>query len=255
MDVISVAICDDEEFFREEMEKMVSVYANESEQEMEICTYATAEELIDDILSDRRDFHIMFLDVEMGDGMNGVEAAKKLRQEGHEGSICFVTGREKYALDAYRVDAIGYLTKPVKYLDVKKKIQKALIEVYYLWDVEEAQKRYLEIKTQKDIVMIDVRKILYIEKRRNLCVIHLEDSEVVCYETLKSIFARLDKGIFCYTHQGYIVNFDKIKEVKKTIVCLGEGRELPVSRKYQSELQKRHMDKIYRIRQERQRDQ
>ena len=140
------------------------------------------------------------------------------------------------------------------YQEVKRKIQKALIEIHYQWDVEEAKKRYLEIKTQKDSVTIDIRKILYIEKRRNLCVIHLEDSEIVCYETLKKIYEQLDQRNFYFTHQGYIVNFEKIKEVKKENVCLGEGREIPVSRRYQGELHKLHLDKIYRLRQERNED-
>ena len=44
---------------------------------------------------------------------------------------------------------------------------------------------------------------------------------------------------------------NKIKEVKKDTICFGEGREIPVSRKHQSELRERHMNKINRLRQER----
>lgn len=250
METIRIGICDDETFFREELDKLVSVYANEAEQDLEIRTYAYAKDLAKDILEGNENYHMLFLDVEM-DGMSGMDAAKKLREEGYEGVICFVTGKDQYALDAFSVEAIGYLQKPAKYQDVKRMVQKALVQIYYQRDEEEAKKRYLEIVTQNEKVMIDIRQILYVEKRRNQCVIHLEDSEIVCYETLKSLFERLDKQNFCFTHQGFIVNFDKIKEVKKDIVCLGAGREIPVSRRYQNELRERHMNKIYRLRQDR----
>ena len=99
--------------------------------------------------------------------------------------------------------------------------------------------------------MLDLQQVLYVEKSRNQCVIHMEESEVVCYETLKKLYERLDKSKFYFTHQGFIVNFDKIKEVKKDTVCFGAGREIPVSRRYQSELRERHMDKIRRLHRER----
>lgn len=250
MGTIRIGICDDETYFREELEKLISVYANEAEHDLEIRTYVYAKDLAEDILENKVWFHMLFLDVEM-EGMSGMDAAKKLREEGYEGIICFVTGKDQYALDAFSVDAIGYLQKPAKYPDVKRMVQKALVQIYYKQDEAEAKKRYLEITTHNEKAMIDIRQILYVEKRRNQCVIHLEDTEIVCYETLKSLFERLDKRNFCFTHQGFIVNFDKIKEVKKDIICLGAGREIPVSRRYQNELRERHMNKIYRLCQER----
>ena len=178
---VNVAICDDEEYFLKELEKLVSVYANEAKCELEIDTYQDPERLVEEITSGKKEYQLIFLDVEMP-GMSGVEAAKKLREEGYRDVICFVTGFEGYALDAFSVEAIGYICKPAQYLDIKKVIHKALIQIYYNWDVEEAKKRYLEVCTQKSSMMVDIRQILYLEKRRNQCVIHMETGEVVCYE-------------------------------------------------------------------------
>lgn len=250
MQTVKVAICDDEEFFRDELEKLVSVYANEGEHELEIHTYPNAASLVADITEKGVTYQLLFLDVEMPE-MSGMDAAKKLRGEGYKGEICFVTGFQGYALDAFSVSAVGYICKPAKYVDVKYIIEKALVQIYYQWDAQEAKKRYLEIRTQRENKTIDTRQILYAEKRRNQCVIHMETGEVVCYDSLKNLFPNLDQSRFCYAHQGYVVNFDKIKEVKKDVICFGEGREIPVSRKYQSKLRERHMDKINRLRQER----
>ncbi|MBP3678255.1 MAG: response regulator transcription factor [Agathobacter sp.] len=250
METIRIGICDDEDFFREELEKLVSVYGNDAEHDFDIHTYSKAEDVATDILEKNEEYHILFLDVEM-DGMTGMEVAQKLRREGYKGVICFVSSKDRYAFDAFGVDAIGYVKKPAKYQDVKRIVQKALVQIYYQRDEEEAKKRYLEITTQNEKTMLDLQQVLYVEKRRNQCVIHMEESEIVCYETLKKLYERLDKTKFSFTHQGFIVNFDKIKEVKKDTVCFGAGREIPVSRRYQAELRERHINKIYRIRKER----
>ena len=244
MRMVNVAICDDEEYFLNELEKLVSVYANESGNALEIDTYQEPERFMEDVISGKKEYQFIFLDVEMPK-ISGVEVAKKLRENGYQNEICFVTGYKGYAFDAYSVNAIGYICKPAQYLDVKSVIHKALIQIYYNWSEEEAKKRYLEVRMQQGTTIIDIEKILYLEKRRNQCVIHMEMGEKVCYETLKSIFEKLNQQKFCYCHQGFIVNFDKIKEVKKEVICFGEGREVPVSRKYQSELRQRHMNKIY----------
>ena len=249
MKAVRVAICDDEVYFLEELEKLVSVYANEEECELEINIYAEAEKLVEDIVSKGEDYQLLFLDVEMP-GMSGMEAAKELRKAGYRDVLCFVTSFDGYALDAFSVESIGYIKKPAKYVDVKRIISKALIQIYYNRDVEEAKKRYLKVCTQKEDMMLDTRQILYVEKRRNQCVIHLEEGEVVCYEALKSLYLRLNQQQFCYCHQGYVVNFDKIKEVKQESICFGQGREVPMSRRYQKELRTRHMNEIYRLRRE-----
>lgn len=246
---VRVAICDDEAYFLTELEKLVSASGNEYERELDIHTYLKVGELVKDVVEEHKEYDLLFLDVEMPE-LSGAEAAKKLRKAGFEGVICFVTSHRSYAMAAYEVEALGYVIKPAKYTELKRLMHKALIQIHYQRDSVEAGRRYLEVATKKEKMMVDTQNILYVEKRGNQCVVHLEDGEVVCYISLKHLFTQLNQEKFCYVHQGYVVNFDKIKEVKKEAVCFGEGREIPVSRRYQPGLKIRHMDKIYRLRQE-----
>ncbi len=108
------------------------------------------------------------------------------------------------------------------------------------------KKRYLKIKSGYEDVLIDLQNVLYIEKRRNQCVFHKIDEEISCYEPLKNVYERLDNDVFMYTHQGYIANFNYIKEVKKDVVCFGRGMEVPLSRKYHDQIKELHMNKIRR---------
>lgn len=245
---IQIALCDDEEFFLDEMDKFVSVYGNESKTELEIERYSNPQKLLDTIQKKRYD--MLFLDVEMPE-MTGMELAKRIRRTDTNVVICFVTSHQGYAIDAFQVDALGYVVKPIQYLDVKHLMERAKIQIHYHWDKDEADKKYLQIHTARDDQMLDMSKIIYIEKRRNQCVFHMVDGECVCYDTLAHIYPKLDAGRFYYTHQGYIANFDQIKEVKKNAVCFSATSEIPVSRKYYQQLHDMHMDKIYRLRRER----
>lgn len=250
MKQVIVGICDDEEYFLESLHALVNACGNENKYDLKVAEYQEGAALLKDIASKASVPDLLFLDIDMP-GLSGMDLAVRLRKDGYEGIICFVTSYSNYALDAYGVEALGYLLKPAEYAEVKRLMEKAVIQIFYKQDAREAAKRYLEINTQRGKVLITVDKILYLEKRRNQCVIHQESGEIVCYETLKNLFQRMDQTRFCYTHQGFIVNFDKIKEVGQNAVYLGEDREIPVSRRYQKALEERHMDMIYRLRDER----
>lgn len=249
MKEIKIAICDDEEFYQKELEKFISVYGNEAETALSLKTFSGAEQMLEDVQGNGFCYDMLFLDIEMP-GISGVEAAKRMREMNLTTVICFVTSHSGYALNAFELDAIGYIMKPVKYTDVKRMMDKAKMQIYYQWDYEEAEKRYIQIATNHENYIVEWNKIIYIEKRRNQCVFHMTDREIVCYDTLEHVFHKLDPHIFLYTHQGYIANFNYIKEVKKTVVCFGQGMEIPLSRKWYQEIKERHIDKICRLRSE-----
>lgn len=85
------------------------------------------------------------------------------------------------------------------------------------------RKKISKIKSGYEDVLIDLQNVIYIEKRRNQCVFHKRDEEICCYEPLKNVYERLDNDVFMYTHQGYIANFNYIKEVKKMWYALDEA--------------------------------
>ena len=78
-----------------------------------------------------------------------------------------------------------------------------------------------------------------------MSLIHLQYLEQLHYQLdVKHIF----QNMFFYVHQGYIVNFAQIREVKMKVVCLGSNREIPISRKYHSKMREMHLNKIMRLR-------
>ena len=193
---------------------------------------------------------LIFLDVKMMN-LDGVETAKIIRGMNKDVVICFATSYEDYAINAFHVEAIDYLIKPVAYDKMKRILDRGIINIRYCRDRDQSDKRYLTIKNQSEDILIDTNTIIYIEKVKNQCIFHTESDIVKCYESLGNLKDKLDKTQFVFSHQGYIINFFKVKEVKKNSVCFGGGIEVPVSRKHYNSLRELHLDKINRLRNDR----
>lgn len=243
MNKFRLAICDDEAFFIEDIRQYLKAYESESGNEIITTAYSSGVDFLAELQIGVAEYDICFLDVDMPE-MKGIEVAKHLREICPQTVVCFITSFEQYAYEAYQTEALGYLKKPVKYADLKYMMNRCTLQVQYMKDTKEVDQKYLEVKTGHGSKIIRIDDILYIEKRRNQCVFHLEDGEFICYNTLSNIYRELDKNIFFYVHQGYIVSFPQVREVKSNVVCLGKDREIPLSRKYQPKIQEMYMKKV-----------
>lgn len=246
MNKFQLVLCDDEEFFINDIKQYLKAYESESGNEMITTSYSSGVDLLKSLKENKIQYDIFFLDVDMPE-MKGTQVAKEIRKMYPDAVICFITAFEEYAYEAFQAEALGYLVKPVKYADLRHMLNRCAIQVQYTKDAKEAELRYIEVKTKRGTNIICVDDILYIEKRRNQCVFHLEDGEFVCYNTLAGVYEKLNKSMFYFVHQGYIVNFAQIREVKAKVVCLGKDREVPISRKYQAKMREMHMEKIMNL--------
>lgn len=91
----------------------------------------------------KNEVDVAFLDIEMPN-INGIELARKLKEINQNIRIIFVTAYEQYALDAFGVNAIGYLLKPYTSEDIEKELTKA----YYVRDIPKAE---IQIKTMPNL--------------------------------------------------------------------------------------------------------
>ena len=98
-----IAVCDDEKVFVQGLSERLRKLAGS---DLLISVYLSAGELVRDMSSGRR-FDAVFLDIEMP-GLNGLEAARKLRDLGGELSIVFLTSHTELAMEGYEVDALRF---------------------------------------------------------------------------------------------------------------------------------------------------
>ncbi len=87
--------------------------------------------------------------------------------------------------------------------------------------------------------MLRFDQIDYLEATRNYIAVHAADREYVVRDTMANLMLKLAGGPFARTHRSFIVNVDRIKEIRyvdsKQRIFLRNGKSIPLSRSYRDE--------------------
>ncbi len=254
---LKALIVDDEYPARQELRYALSVFDN-----IEIVGEATnSQEAL--ALIKALDYQILFLDISMP-GMTGLELGAAIQELPKQPYIIFVTAFDEYAVQAFEVNAIDYVLKPVEPIRLKKAIDK-VIKIYQEGTAlesasEEAQEGELKPaqspETQIKIDRIPAEKhgktflvaesdIFYAYTEQDYIYIKTESDRLYTRFTLKELEARLNPSIFFRTHRCYLVNLHKVKEIVpffngtyNLVVEDKECSEVPVSRAQAKKLRK-----------------
>lgn len=159
----------------------------------------------------------------MGD-INGMDTARKIRENDKNMEIIFITSLVDYISDGYEVRAYRYLLKPVDD-DVVAKHLKSCIK-----DVEDSKGKYLVVKSDDGIKKIYQRDILYIEVLNRKVIIHSEKGNSETRQTLSEIKSSLDLDMFYQCQKSFIVNLDYINKIKGYTAVLDNGEDIPIGR-------------------------
>ena len=194
-----------------------------------------AQRIIDD-----EDIEAVFCDINMPD-LNGLDFAKSLGQEHSRGPIVvFTTAYAEYAIEGYKANAVGYLLKPYsfdefeaaaqKVRDISEIRQQAMTEV----TTEVDDDGVIFVKSDYKIVRIDIEHIRYIEAMSEYLRISCDDKDkpVIVLLSMKRIEEHLPSSMFMRIHRSFIINLNKIVEVKKNHVVLEGGSSMPIGDNY-----------------------
>ena len=193
---MEIAICDDEIIIREDIEKKVRVIIPEAK----IKCYSSAEEWISDERPD-----ILLLDIRM-DGMNGMEAAKRLRKRSSDTVLIFITAMEEYVYEAFDVGAFHYLIKPFSDEKFKEVLLNAADEVRERGRVKaEHDSKHIIIQDGISRISMDTANIVFAEVLNRTVTVHLADRDVSYRGSIRKLANQLGDGFF-QTHRSFIVN-------------------------------------------------
>ena len=189
---------------------------------------------------DGEDIEAVFCDINMPD-LNGLDFAKSLGQDHSRGPIVvFTTAYAEYAIEGYKANAVGYLLKPysfdefeaaaVKVRDISEIRQQAMTEV----TTEVDDDGVIFVKSDYKIVRIDIEHIRYIEAMSEYLRISCDDKDkpVIVLLSMKRIEEHLPSSMFMRVHRSFIINLNKIVEVKKNHVVLEGGASMPIGDNY-----------------------
>ena len=198
--------------------------------EYEIMTYQSGI----DFLNESPATDILFLDVEMP-GMNGIEVAKKVRQDNSDMVILFCTNYRQFAINGYEVNALGYMVKPIENYSLSANLTHA---IEHLKEKQNFQEKKIELHAYQTIIILPLKDIVYIEiKKHNLFYYLREESEypekvLKIRGTMNNLYESLKQDNFEKCGNSFLVNLDCVLSVKGDMVTLKSKIVLPLSRLY-----------------------
>lgn len=221
-----VALCDDETRELNKTEVMLKNYSRRNPAyDIETERFEQAEALLEKIeVNDYRP-DLILMDIYMPEKM-GIEAAKELRSMGHETRIVFLTTSREHALEAYQVDAVQYLVKPVE--------ETALFSVLdkFLKGAEKEKKKYLLFRNEGKISRIAAEDIVCCEARRKYqCVYLVDGSELLLHTTMTAVREKMrDFPEFVSVGVSYIVNLRHLVSLNSDKIAMEGGRTIYLPR-------------------------
>ncbi len=226
--MIKFAICDDEPFMVEELSAHLAGYmAERFTDAYQIDRFLDGRSL----LESGCEFDLIFLDIQMRE-MNGMEAARILRQKNRHSVLIFVTVLKDYVFDAFEVQACDYLVKPLDSGHFKRTMDRAMKSL------EQKEDKNIVVRRGTSCEVIRLSQILYCEVQGRKVYVHQTDGTVVdYYERMGDLERRVD-GRFFRCHRSYLVNLDFVRGCKAGRVMLPWRKEIPVSRLREQDLMK-----------------
>ena len=222
--MIHVAIVEDEENYREQLENFVSRYVQEKKISIQTRSYCDGIDILDEYAGQ---FQIILMDIRMKH-IDGMETARKIREKDKEVIIIFITNMAEYAIQGYDVEARGFILKPVRYKLFSQQMDRACREL------ESKKVEYLSLQLPTGMRNISLNDIDFIENREHYLHIHLKNETISFYCTIKEMEKRLEGKPFFRCNSGLIVNLAKVQSVKNNEIQV-TGETLTVSRSRKKE--------------------
>ena len=160
---------------------------------------------------------------------NGVTLAKNIRKKQIHCEIIFVTILKEYVLNAFEVEAVDYIYKPIDMQRLQNAIQRAVKKL------QKQQQKSLLIQTKYFTQNINISQIYYVEVINRKIYVHTKNETIEYYGKLEQVQKQLDER-FIKCHRSYIINMDYFYQYQNNIITLQNGQTVPVSRLRQKEL-------------------
>ncbi len=176
---------------------------------------------------------IIFCDIHMPE-ISGIDFMKSLQNSGI--LMVFTTAYSEYAVDAFSLDALDYLLKPVSLDRFKKSVERA--EEYFTFKSQKEQPKaemsieHMFVKADSKMIKINYDDIWYVEAFADYVKIFTaEDRRIVTLQTMKNMEISLPADKFARVHRSYIVAMDKVKSIGAHEVQIG-NKNIPLGKNY-----------------------
>lgn len=233
-----IGICDDNIAVGAEIEKYLLEYASiENFKDMEIEVFLNGKDLCREIRSNSNIFHLLFLDIEMGD-LDGISVGNILREEmkNEITQVVFISYTQEYAMQLFKIRPMDFLIKPITYNKIYN-----IMQIYR--NLFPGKKMFFGYRKGRNSYQIAQSEIICIKcEGKKICIVTNRE-EIEFYGKMADVSKQLDAAKFWIIHKSFIINVDFVFLFGRDEIKLMNGDELPVSKTYKKEV----ADKILRL--------
>ena len=190
--MISVLIVDDEQPARQRLRRLLAEHT-----EIKVVGEADNGQQALDLIAQHHPT-LIFLDISMP-VMNGMQVAKQLSQFAHQPHIIFTTAYDKYALQAFDVNAQDYLLKPIRPERLSKSLQKLKRQL------APATPAFLCLRERETVRRVPIEDILFLHADQKYTEVYLADEILLSNDSLKELEQRFEQS-FIRIHRSTLVN-------------------------------------------------
>ena len=198
-----IALVEDDPGCQAQITDYLERYSRESGEQFKLCVFGDG----DNILSSyRAQYDVILMDIQMK-FVDGMTAAREIREQDDQVLIIFITSLAAYAVKGYEVDALDYVLKPVSYFAFAKSMGRALARL------SRRQRRYVFISSKNGAQRVDCARIYYIEADGHSLSYHTADGVLSATGTIKEVESGLEGGWFFRCGKGVLVNLEHVDGV------------------------------------------
>ncbi|MEF9941509.1 MAG: LytTR family DNA-binding domain-containing protein [Lachnospiraceae bacterium] len=231
-----IAIVEDDKRDRSCLESYIKKYLCKKEFPINVVTYSVGENFLED--EELTELDVVFLDIYMGKE-NGMEIAKNLRKRDYNSVIVFCTTTSSFALEGYMVKAYDYIVKPYTYENIESVME----------DISELLNEKIpciHIKDGRQWFKLKISDIFYVENHANYVYIHTKKE----MHTTRMTFTEMETLLSPYScfvrcDRGVIVNMNNIYKLHHNTILMGDGEQLPISRRNIAQVNEQYLHFIF----------
>jgi DNA-binding LytR/AlgR family response regulator len=179
---------------------------------------------------------LILLDIEMPD-MSGLDLIKQMGKQ--RPLIIFTTAKTDYAVEAFELNVVDYLIKPITLPRLRQAVDKAAEALdSNKQEVKVEEQGFVFVKDNGILKRISIDDILFLEAMGDYVKVHTSQKFHVVHATLKSIEEKLPASKFLRVHRSYIVAINKIDYIQEGTISIGKT-SIPVADTHKANLNKR----------------
>lgn len=228
IEMLKIGICDDDAMQLEYVEELIKGYSSRYNVEFEIFKYESEKELLESIRKTK--YNILFMDIEI-DKANGIEISKRILDIQSDISLVFISGHTSYSLDAYVVEPVHYLVKPINTADFFVALDRAIKKTKRI-KYENYFNDFILINSEGANIQIQLNEFEFARKEGRKVLIQAKNNVYLVNDSIKNFIDRINSRFIIRINQSTIINISYVDEFSDKSLTMVSGIEFQIGRAF-----------------------